>query len=160
MVISRQGRVFAWGQGSVGQTGLGMKETVNVPHCIEALEGRHVRQVQQPSQLTAMAPPGQHLAFATACATAGATRATAHTEVLQHKLNCGLGSHVNLPTRCVISSHTHLSKSGVCEFEVEASGPNSWTIVETLVQAKALFTCTSAIWPTCKPPASDMNPIR
>ncbi|KAL3150238.1 hypothetical protein ABBQ32_000096 [Trebouxia sp. C0010 RCD-2024] len=42
LVISKQGRVFAWGQGSVGQTGLGRKETVNVPTCIQALEGQHV----------------------------------------------------------------------------------------------------------------------
>lgn len=48
LVIGKQGRVFAWGHGSVGQTGLGRKETVNVPTCIQALEGQHVTQVQQP----------------------------------------------------------------------------------------------------------------
>ena len=46
MVIGKQGRVFAWGRGHVGQTGLGFKDTVNVPTCIETLTSQHVTQVQ------------------------------------------------------------------------------------------------------------------
>lgn len=46
MVISKRGRVFAWGRGHVGQTGLGINDTVNVPTCIQTLEGQHVMQVQ------------------------------------------------------------------------------------------------------------------
>ena len=46
MVITKQGKVFAWGRGNVGQTGLGIKDTVNTPTCIQTLDGQHVTQVQ------------------------------------------------------------------------------------------------------------------
>ena len=49
MVISKQGRVFAWGRGNVGQTGLGINDTINVPTCIQTLEGQQVTQVQLPA---------------------------------------------------------------------------------------------------------------
>ena len=40
--------MFVWGHGSVGQTGLGTQDKVNVPTCVQALQGQHVTQVQQP----------------------------------------------------------------------------------------------------------------
>ena len=46
MVVSQQGRVYAWGRGHVGQTGLGINDTLNVPACIQTLDGQHVIQVQ------------------------------------------------------------------------------------------------------------------
>ena len=45
MVIAQQGRVFTWGRGNTGQTGLGITDTVTLPTRVEALEGRHVTQV-------------------------------------------------------------------------------------------------------------------
>lgn len=53
LVISKQGRVFAWGRGNVGQTGLGSNDTTNVPTCVQTLEGQHITQVQplQPAAL-------------------------------------------------------------------------------------------------------------
>lgn len=45
MVISQQGRVFTWGRGNSGQTGLGTTDTVTLPARLEALEDHCVTQV-------------------------------------------------------------------------------------------------------------------
>ena len=45
MVICQQGRVFSWGRGNCGQTGLGTTGTVILPARLEALEDRCVTQV-------------------------------------------------------------------------------------------------------------------
>ncbi len=45
MVICRQGRVFSWGRGNCGQTGLGTTDTVKLPARLEALEDHCVTQV-------------------------------------------------------------------------------------------------------------------
>ena len=45
MVICQQGRVFSWGRGNCGQTGLGTTDTVILPARLEALEDRCVTQV-------------------------------------------------------------------------------------------------------------------
>ena len=45
MAISKHGKVFAWGRGHVGQTGLGIRDTINVPTCLEVLSGQRVSQV-------------------------------------------------------------------------------------------------------------------
>ncbi len=45
MVICQQGRVFSWGRGNCGQTGLGTTETVTLPARLEALEDHCVTQV-------------------------------------------------------------------------------------------------------------------
>ena len=45
MVIAQQGRVFVWGRGNTGQTGLGTTATINLPTRLEALNGQHITQV-------------------------------------------------------------------------------------------------------------------
>lgn len=48
MVITQQGRVFSWGRGSTGQTGLGTTDTVTLPTRLQALQDHHVTQVCRP----------------------------------------------------------------------------------------------------------------
>ena len=45
MVICQQGRVFSWGRGNCGQTGLGTTDTVTLPARLEALEDHCATQV-------------------------------------------------------------------------------------------------------------------
>ena len=48
MAITQQGRVFSWGRGSTGQTGLGTTDTVTLPTRLQALQDHHVTQVCRP----------------------------------------------------------------------------------------------------------------
>ena len=45
MAICQQGKVFSWGRGNCGQTGLGTTDTVTLPARLEALENHSVTQV-------------------------------------------------------------------------------------------------------------------
>lgn len=45
MMICPEGRVYTWGRGNMGQTGLGSTETVNVPTMVKGLLGKHIMQV-------------------------------------------------------------------------------------------------------------------
>ncbi|DBA87172.1 TPA: hypothetical protein ACH3X2_005178 [Trebouxia sp. C0005] len=45
MAICQQGKVFSWGRGNCGQTGLGTTDTVTLPARLEALENHSVTQI-------------------------------------------------------------------------------------------------------------------
>ena len=52
MIICPEGRVYTWGRGNMGQTGLGTTETASRPTRVEALVGHTVTQVNPYSAVT------------------------------------------------------------------------------------------------------------